>query len=291
MSHDHKDKDHKHDEHKKDEHKDHKHDEHKKDEHKDHKHDEHKHDEHKKVEHHDHDKHDKKDKHDKHGDKHGDDHKHDGGHGLKIHGLGMSTCTRRVTTALHEAGVDYEMVVVDLTKGEHKQPAHLARNPFGQIPAFEDTDGSIVFESRAIMRYIAKRFPEHAKKIVPEDIKSYGMMETWLNAEQASYSDPISTIVYECMFKAMFHPGATPDQKSVDTNKEKLSKVVDILDKHLEHNHYFAGAHFSIADIAYMPYLDYLIKCGQGDFVLAKPHFAAWWKRVSTRESWKKATA
>lgn len=48
--------------------------------------------------------------------------------------------------------VPYEVVTVDLSKGAHKQPEHLARQPFGQIPAIEDGDVK-AFESRAIARY------------------------------------------------------------------------------------------------------------------------------------------
>lgn len=53
-------------------------------------------------------------------------------------------------------------------QGEHKQPAHLARQPFGQIPALEDVDGTKVFESRAILRYLVHAYPKQAEKIVPK---------------------------------------------------------------------------------------------------------------------------
>ena len=46
---------------------------------------------------------------------------------LKIYGMGLSTCTRRVMTTCIEKNVEYELVVVDLTKGEHKSPEYMAK--------------------------------------------------------------------------------------------------------------------------------------------------------------------
>lgn len=48
--------------------------------------------------------------------------------GLKLHGLALSTCTARVATAIYEKGQDFELVAVNLTAGEHKQPSFLAKN-------------------------------------------------------------------------------------------------------------------------------------------------------------------
>lgn len=85
---------------------------------------------------------------------------------IKLYGMEMSTCTRRVRCVLEEMGLPYEIVLVDLAKGEHKQPAHLAIQPFGQVPVLEDTDGTTIFESRAIMRYLVKKYPTEGNKIL-----------------------------------------------------------------------------------------------------------------------------
>jgi len=59
---------------------------------------------------------------------------------------------------LDECGASYELVHVDLAKGEHKQPAFLAINPTGKLPALED--GNVrVYENAAICLYLADRFP------------------------------------------------------------------------------------------------------------------------------------
>ena len=72
---------------------------------------------------------------------------------MKIYGHPGSTCTRKVMMTAHETNTPFELVLVDFAKGEHKQPAHLARQPFGQVPTLDD-DGFKMYESRAISRYI-----------------------------------------------------------------------------------------------------------------------------------------
>lgn len=47
---------------------------------------------------------------------------------LKLYGLAASTCTARVLLCLEEVGAEYELVTINMATGEHKGPAHLARN-------------------------------------------------------------------------------------------------------------------------------------------------------------------
>ena len=68
----------------------------------------------------------------------------------------------RVRWALEEVGQPYD--VRYLTWGEQKEPAHRARNPFGQVPTYEE-GGLVLFESGAIVLHIAERWPG----LLPED--------------------------------------------------------------------------------------------------------------------------
>jgi len=63
-----------------------------------------------------------------------------------------------------ERGLDMgiEQIVVNTVKGRHKEPAHLARNPFGTVPTLELDDGSYLVESLAIIHYLEALFPEGA---------------------------------------------------------------------------------------------------------------------------------
>jgi glutathione S-transferase len=56
--------------------------------------------------------------------------------------------------------IDLPQIPVDLRQGEQRQPAHLARNPFGKLPVLELDDGSHLVESLAIIEYLEECYPD-----------------------------------------------------------------------------------------------------------------------------------
>ena len=60
------------------------------------------------------------------------------------------------------ANMGVEQIVVNTLKGQHKEPEHLARNPFGTLPTLELDDGSHILESLAIIQYLEDKFPDGA---------------------------------------------------------------------------------------------------------------------------------
>lgn len=97
----------------------------------------------------------------------------------KLLGHVGSTCSRTVIATLEEVGAKYEVETIDLSKGEHKSPAYLENNqPFGQIPVLFDGEYRL-FESRAIIRYIATK--HWADSIYPSDPFKRGLVEQWLS--------------------------------------------------------------------------------------------------------------
>jgi glutathione S-transferase len=58
--------------------------------------------------------------------------------------------------------MEIEQIVVNTVKGRHKEPQHLARNPFGTVPTLELDDGTYLVESLAIIDYLEDRFPDGA---------------------------------------------------------------------------------------------------------------------------------
>jgi glutathione S-transferase len=53
---------------------------------------------------------------------------------LKVYGSAMSTCTRRVALVLNEKEIAYELIEIDVMKGESKTAEYMAKQPFGQVP-------------------------------------------------------------------------------------------------------------------------------------------------------------
>lgn len=205
---------------------------------------------------------------------------------MKVYGHPLSTCTRKVLTTLAEKDAPHEFVLVDLTKGEHKGTEHIARQPFGQIPVLDDGDFRL-YESRAIARYLDDTLP--GTKLTPADAKDRGRMEQWISIEASNFSPSAMKIVWECLFKKMMQ-GAPADETVVQAARTTVSKALDILDQRLGETPYLAGAEFSLADLCYMPYIEYLFAAGHGDLITSRAHTADWWQRISTRPSWLKVT-
>ncbi len=68
--------------------------------------------------------------------------------------------------------MNIEQIIVNTVKGRHKEPEHLARNPFGTVPALELDDGSYLMESLPIIEYLEDKFPD--KPIHPQTAKARG---------------------------------------------------------------------------------------------------------------------
>ena len=73
---------------------------------------------------------------------------------LKLHGSAMSFA--RVLVTILEKDLPYEHILVDIAKGDQKSEAYKKLQPFGKVPALED-DGFLIFESRAICKYLARQ--------------------------------------------------------------------------------------------------------------------------------------
>ncbi|WP_163996117.1 glutathione S-transferase family protein [Pyxidicoccus caerfyrddinensis] len=204
---------------------------------------------------------------------------------MKLYGHPMSTCTRKVLTTLAEKGQEAQFVLVDLMKGEHKQPAHLARQPFGVIPALED-DGNMLYESRAIMRYLDRKLP--GTSLTPTDHRAYGLMEQYISVEQSYFTPAAMKVIMERLFKPHMGGGA-PDEARVAEGLQGADKVFGIIDPVLGKQQYLAGDTFSLAEVSWLPYMEFFVASGGADVMNKHKNVAAWWNRISSRPSWKKA--
>lgn len=204
---------------------------------------------------------------------------------MKVYGHPFSPGTRLVLMALAEMNVDHELVPLDFAKGDHKAPAHLARQPFGKMPAIEH-DGFTLFESRAIARYIVEAFP--GPSLVPTDAKQRALFEQWLNVEAQEFFPVAHPLSLELVVKPAMGMGQ-PDAARVETLRASLGPVLTVLDKALEGKSHFVGDRFTLADMVYMPDFELLHMGGEGDRIAKHANVARWWKTVSARPSWTRA--
>lgn len=201
---------------------------------------------------------------------------------LKLYGFHLSTCTQTVATVLHEKNVPFEFIPVDISKGEQKAPEYLAIQPFGQVPYIDD-DGYILYESRAIARYIAAKYADQGTPLLPKDPKAYGLSEQAASIEAFNFHPHASKAVAENVFKK--YRGLTPDPAVYEAAISALDKHLDVYDTILAKQKYLAGDEITLADIFHVAYGSYLPAAGS-NVIESKPNVDRWFKEVSGRASW-----
>ncbi|KAJ7215773.1 glutathione S-transferase [Mycena haematopus] len=202
---------------------------------------------------------------------------------LKLFGMPMSVCTRRVAIILVEKEVPFEFVPIDRAKAEHKSAAYLEKQPFGQVPYIDD-EGFILYESRAICRYIADKYANQGTPLVPTDTKGKALFEQAASIEYSNFDPSSSKAVAEILFKPM--RGEASDKAAYDSYIETLSAKLDGYEAILGKQKYLAGNEVTLADLFHLPYGTMLAKAGSDLMTSKGPNITRWFNDLCARPSW-----
>jgi len=151
---------------------------------------------------------------------------------------------RKISVALEEMGVPYQVKVVDITKGQQFEPAFLAISPNNRIPAIVDEDGPggapiSVFESGAILIYLA----EKTGQFMPQDVRSRVAVLEWLMWQMGGFGPMLGQV----------HHFLTVNEadRAYGLNRfmKETRRLYGVLDGQLERAEFVAGP-LSIADFA-----------------------------------------
>jgi GST-like protein len=153
---------------------------------------------------------------------------------------------------LEECGMDYEIIPINISKGEQKTPEYLAINPNGKIPALvdEDAEGGPVklFESGAILLYLA----EKSKKFIPQDMQGKYSVVEWLMFQMAG----VGPMFGQYAHFTRFAPEKVP--YAISRYHDESVRLLGVLDTRLGEADYLAGE-YSIADISTYPWVKAII--------------------------------
>jgi glutathione S-transferase len=192
-----------------------------------------------------------------------------------------SNARRAVITAL-ELNIPLEMVLVDLPKREHKQPAFLARNPAGRVPVLED--GSVILpESHAIMLYLVAHATNQT--LYPSDLQGQAQVNRWMFWCSAHFQPAISVLNWELFVKKVAGLGE-PDPAQITRGEGLVQEVGALLDAHLASREWVAGPNMTLADISLATPL---MTMKQAKLPVTQfKHVQSWFARLQARESWQK---
>lgn len=186
---------------------------------------------------------------------------------IKLYHHPISGHAHRAQLALSLLGLPYELVHVDLMRGEHKRPEFLAMNPFGQIPVLDD-GGTIVPDSGAILVYLAERYDTDGQWI-PRDALGRARVQAWLSAAAGPIAYGVSAARLIHVVSARFNP---------DEVIPRAHALLTVVEAELQHRPFLIGEHPSFADVAAY---SYIANAPEGNVDLAGyPALQGWLSRI-----------
>lgn len=157
----------------------------------------------------------------------------------------------KVSILLEELCLPYKVIPIHIGKGEQFTGSFLKISPNNKIPAIVDEDGPdgkpfSVFESGAILMYLANKVQS---ELLPSDRKQYFLVIQWLMFQMGS----MGPMLGQAHHFRKYAPESLP--YAIDRYTKEATRLYGVMDKRLSEVRYFAGDHYSIADIAIYPWL------------------------------------
>ena len=164
----------------------------------------------------------------------------------------------------------------------------MKRHPWGKIPTIAFPEGFTLYESRAICKYLAKKY---SFPLLPpdSDVEGAALFEQAQSVETLYFAEPAGGIGFEKFAKKFM--GLPPDEAVVSDALRSVETYFDIAERLLQQKDYMAGDDFTLTDIYYIPLIQRLFACGYGDIILSRKAVSAWWDRCMNRPAIQKLMA
>jgi glutathione S-transferase len=179
----------------------------------------------------------------------------------------------KVRLVLRQLGLPYELVELDIKRGETRTPEFLAKNPNGRIPLLEIPGQGFLAESHAIISYLAE-----GSSLVPADRLDRARMWQWLCFEQYNLEPNIGTARF---WIASLKKSEVELGEKLAEKRRNGQAALAVLEQGLAGREFLVGGRYSLADIALYAYTHV---APEGGFDLAPyPAIRAWCDRVAAR--------
>jgi glutathione S-transferase len=161
---------------------------------------------------------------------------------LTIWGRLSSVNVQKVVWCADELGIQYKRIDAGGKFGGNDTAEYLAMNPNGLVPVI-DEDGFVLYESNAIVRYLACK--SGATALWPEDPRARADVDRWMEWQSTGYTPAMGPAFMQLVRTAP----EKRDVGAIEASRAKSEKLAAILDAHLGGQRYLTGERFTIADI------------------------------------------
>ncbi|MEK7816193.1 MAG: glutathione S-transferase family protein [Pseudomonadota bacterium] len=194
---------------------------------------------------------------------------------MKLYGHPWSSNARRVQMLCEELKIPYMYETVDLMQGQQYTPEFQALNPNSKVPVIDD-DGFVLWESQAIMRYLADK--RKAATWYPTEPKARVVVEQWLDWNQTRLGPEAGKIMFNTHFA-----GDQRDDRAIENARKWLLKILPVMDGVLSNQPYLCGEHITLADLAAVTNVWYLDHCRHD--LTPYPNIGRWYTALKARPS------
>lgn len=183
---------------------------------------------------------------------------------------------------LEEMRVPYELVRLDMSKGEHKEASYLAVHPHGAVPALRDGELSL-YESAAICMYLADKYPDRKMCPLP-GTPERGLYYQWVVYTIATLEPPL----IELFQHTIMLPEQQRSPQVAEKARKQFSEVARVLSNALSDKQFLLGDTFSAADVMIGSTLAWAALLGLlGEFPILQDYVG----RFTQRPAYQKAAA
>ncbi|CAP43321.1 glutathione S-transferase family protein [Bordetella petrii] len=153
---------------------------------------------------------------------------------------------QKVAIYLHEAALPHQQITLDLGRGDQHQPAYLAINPNGKIPAIVDhANDMTVFESGAILSYLSARYGH----LHPAEPAAQWQVQQWLHFQIGGIGPMLGQLWW------FLHASPQRNEAAIERYAKEARRLCGVVERRLAESAHLALDHYSIADIAAFPWL------------------------------------
>ncbi len=181
---------------------------------------------------------------------------------------------RKISIALAELGLDYDMKWVRLEKEEQLSSEFLALNPNHKIPVLED-DGQVIWESGAILLHLGERHDPKGT-ILPKDAK------TRMEAIQYAFFQTGGIGPNLGRFGAALRKEGEKNAEMIQIFGDEVKRLIGVIDRVLEDDREYLAGPYSIGDIMHFPWLQIMKNLGAPD-ILERERVSNWLARIEAR--------
>ena len=182
---------------------------------------------------------------------------------------GPTPNARKVAIALEEMGLPWRLELVDMLAGDQLTPEFRALNPNNKSPVIVDEDGFVLWESGAILLYLA----EKTGRFLPQGARERAICQQWLMFQMSGVGPMFGQNAHFSFYAKDKHP------YSIARYANEVTRLLRVLEGRLAGSPFLAGEAYTIADMATFPYTQRVAAARRAEF----PALARWSDAIAAR--------